>query len=97
MEVTACCDRRAVTRVGLQRGFVAFIAPFYRGLAALLPGLVALPAQLEQTRAAWADAEADGLAEKELAELAESARPAGPAEPALAMGVHPVSARRLSA
>ena len=50
MEVTACCDRRAVTRVGLQRGFVAFIAPFYRGLAALLPGLAALPAQLEQTR-----------------------------------------------
>ena len=59
MEVTACCDRRAVTRVGLQRGFVAFIAPFYRGLAALLPGLAALPAQLEQTRAAWAAAAED--------------------------------------
>ena len=72
MEVTACCDRRAVTRVGLQRGFVAFIAPFYRGLAALLPGLRALPAQLEQTGAAWAAAaEDDDWAEAD-SDLSES-------------------------
>ena len=67
MEVTGCCDRRAATRVGLQRGFVAFIAPFYRGLGELLPGLGPVLGQLEETRAEWAAVgESDEWAEAEI-------------------------------
>jgi hypothetical protein len=47
------CDRRTASRVGLQRGFVAFIAPLHCGLAALLPGLAPIAARLAATRAMW--------------------------------------------
>jgi hypothetical protein len=53
MSVTPACDRHGLTRVGLQRGFVAFIGPLYRGIAALLPQLAPLVARLECTRRSW--------------------------------------------
>ena len=59
------CDRLAASRVGLQRGFCAFIAPLHAGLAGLLAPLAPLASRLAATRAAWeacgpeADAELD--------------------------------------
>jgi hypothetical protein len=53
MDASPGCDRRVATRVGLQRGFLAFIGPFYRGMAAVLPPLAPLVSQLEHTSAMW--------------------------------------------
>ncbi len=47
------CDRGNNSRVGLQRGFIDFIAPLHVGLATLRPGLAPLAARLEATRAGW--------------------------------------------
>ena len=81
------CDRRAVTRVGLQRGFGAFIAPLHGGLAALLPGLAPVAAGLAETRAMWDAADSD--AEARLDRLAQALPGRPPA--ALAADVEPES------
>ena len=67
------CDRRSSSRVGLQRGFTAFIAPLHCGIAALLPRLAPLAARLAATRAAW---EARGADEDAALEAEAAARAA---------------------
>ncbi len=65
------CDRHTASRVGLQRGFAAFIAPLHCGLAALLPGLAPIAARLAETRAMWEACDPDrGLDEEARAMLA---------------------------
>ena len=53
MEVSALCDRHSESRVALQKGFIGFIAPFYRAMGELLPGLAPLGERLQRTRAMW--------------------------------------------
>ena len=71
------CDRRSSSRVGLQRGFTAFIAPLHCGIAALLPRLAPLAARLAATRAAW---EARGADEDAALEAEAAALPWGSAQ-----------------
>ena len=68
------CDRRSSSRVGLQRGFTAFIAPLHCGIAALLPRLAPLAARLAATHAAW---EARGADEDAALEAEAAALPWG--------------------
>ena len=65
------CDRGTASRVGLQRGFAAFIAPLHCGLAALLPGLAPIATRLAETRALWEACDLDrGLDDEAQATLA---------------------------
>ena len=48
------CDRTTQSRVGLQKGFIDFVAgPFHRAVAQQLPGLAPLVLQMEENRLAW--------------------------------------------
>ena len=69
LEVTPMCDRRAQSRVALQRGFVdGVVAPFLRGMAELHPGLRPHLAQLEENRRRW-DGYTDEALVREVAEV----------------------------
>ncbi len=67
------CDRDTASRVGLQRGFAAFIAPLHCGLAALLPGLAPIAARLAETRAMWDACDSDRLDDEARKMLASGA------------------------
>jgi hypothetical protein len=69
--VMQVCDRHTASRVGLQRGFAAFIAPLHCGLAALLPGLSPIATRLAETRVMWDACDLDrGLHDETQATLA---------------------------
>ena len=59
------CDRSTQSRVGLQKGFIDFVAgPFHRAVAQQLPGLAPLVRQMEENRRAWDEVTDESLVEE---------------------------------
>ena len=63
--MTPMCDRTTQSRVGLQKGFIDFVAgPFHRAVAQQLPGLAPLVRQMEENRRAWDEVTDESLVEE---------------------------------